>query len=73
VGSRCVRGSQIGGTVVLTGGAPERRPTAWVRLGQRESASPLSTSLGELVDQLARFLVAVLDGGALHEVRGRAE
>jgi tRNA nucleotidyltransferase/poly(A) polymerase len=28
---------------------------------------------GELVDQLARFLVAVLDGRALHEVRGWAE
>jgi hypothetical protein len=35
VGSRCIRGSQMAGTVVLSGGAPERRPTAWVRLGQR--------------------------------------
>ena len=34
-GSRCIRGSQMAGTVVLSGGAPERRPTAWVRLGQR--------------------------------------
>src|SRR5215207_8258301 len=33
----------------------------------------MSTSLGELADQLARFLVAVLDGRTLHEVGGRAE
>src|SRR5215211_7615918 len=34
---------------------------------------PLSTSPGELLHQLTRFLVAVLNGRALHEVRGRAE
>src|SRR5215207_6248891 len=34
---------------------------------------PLSRSPGELLHQLARFLVAVLNGRALHEVRGRAE
>src|SRR5215204_1925596 len=34
---------------------------------------PLSTSHGKFLDQLARFLVAVLNGRALHEVRGRAE
>src|SRR5215203_4696379 len=34
---------------------------------------PLSTSPGELLHQLTRFLVAILNGRALHEVRGRAE
>src|SRR5215211_1731251 len=36
-------------------------------------ATATQLHLGELVDQLARFLVAVLDGRALHEVRGWAE
>jgi hypothetical protein len=63
----------MAGTVVLSGGAPERRPTDWVRLGQRAKRIALSTPPGELLDQLARFLVAVLNGRALHEVRGWAE
>ena len=33
----------------------------------------IDPSPGELVDQPARFMVAVLDGRALHEVRGWAE
>src|SRR4029450_9737594 len=58
----------------LRGGpAPERRPTAGPGWGTGRSESHLSASPGELVDQLARFLVAVLDGRTLHEVRGRSK
>src|SRR5215203_2578736 len=43
------------------------------QVGPKGGAHPLSRSPGELLDQLTRFLVAVLNGRALHEVRGRAE
>src|SRR4029450_13244950 len=45
----------------------------WARFGHGPQQIALPASPGELVAQLARFLVAVLDGRTLHEVRGRSK